>query len=73
MTRATRRDIRNTAAIDITKYNFNQCKEIKEREQTLDKLMYSVGIYGCNGALYQGRNSGKLYKIGARSSALFFF
>ena len=73
MTRTTRRDIRNAAAIDITEYDFNQYKELMEREQTLDKIMYSVGINGCNGFLYQGRNSGKLYKIGARSSALFFF
>ena len=44
-----------------------------DREKYLDKVGYSVGVYGLNGGLLQGHESGTLYAITARTSALFIY
>ena len=41
--------------------------------EQLEKIAYSCGIYGVNGALLRGRESGTLYAITSRSTALFHF
>ena len=45
-------------------------KSIKE---PVEKIGYSSGVYGLNGGLLQGRESGNFYAITARSSNLFYF
>lgn len=65
--------IRTGAAVDITNHGIAEYKALIENEKDLDKLGYSSGIYGINGGLLQGQETGTLYAITARSTAVFIY
>lgn len=69
MKKTTRKAIRETYAIDITNYSFDQANELMNAH-TLRTIAMSFGVYGMNGALFEDEN-GELYKITARNSTLF--
>jgi hypothetical protein len=63
-----KRLVSNGAAIDLT--NSHDRNDVKESYR---QIGYSAGVYGCNGKLLQGIESGQLYAITTRSTALFIF
>ena len=69
MKKTTRKAIRETYAIDITNYSFDQANDLMNTH-TLRTVAMSYGVYGMNGALFEDEN-GDLYKITARNSTLF--
>ena len=69
MKKTTRKAIRETYAIDITNYSFDQANELMNAH-TLRTVAMSFGVYGMNGALFEDEN-GELYKITARNTTLF--
>lgn len=69
MKKTTRKAIRETYAIDITNYSFDQANDLMNAHK-LQTIAMSFGVYGMNGALFQDEN-GELYKITARNSTLF--
>ena len=69
MMKTTQKAIRETRAIDITNYSFDQANELMNAH-TLRTVAMSYGVYGMNGALFQDEN-GELYKITARNTTLF--
>ena len=69
MKKTTRKAIRETYAMDITNYSFDQANELMNKH-TLRTVAISYGVYGMNGALFEDE-SGELYKITARNSTLF--
>ena len=69
MMKTTQKAIRETCAIDITNYNFDQANDLMHAH-TLQTIAMSYGVYGMNGALFEDEN-GELYKITARNSTLF--
>ena len=69
MKKTTRKAIRETYAMDITNYSFDQANELM-KAHTLRTVARSFGVYGMNGALFEDEN-GELYKITARNSTLF--
>ena len=69
MKKTTRKAIRETYAMDITNYSFDQANDLMNKH-TLRTVAISFGVYGMNGALFEDEN-GDLYKITARSSTLF--
>ena len=69
MKKITRKAIRETYAIDITNYSFDQANDLMN-VHTLRTVAMSYGVYGMNGALFEDEN-GELYKITARNSTLF--
>ena len=69
MKKYTRKAIRETYAIDITNYSFDQANDLMNAH-TLRTVAMSFGVYGMNGALFEDEN-GELYKITARNSTLF--
>ena len=61
-------------AIDLTNKGTNESyNEIMNNEGYLLQVGYAAGVYGCNGKLFKGHNSGNLYVITARTNALFIF
>lgn len=68
MVKITQKIIKGVNAIDITCYSKEQIKQLPR----LEKIAYSVGIYGMNGLLLEDEN-GKRYKIISRSTNLFRF
>lgn len=42
-------------------------------KEPFEKIGVSRGIYGINGGLLQGKNSGTIYAITARNSNLFYY
>ena len=60
-------------AQNVTYYDNDKYRDLIKEEGALDQIGYSTGIYGKNGALYQGKNTGNYYVITSRSSALFIF
>ena len=69
MKKTTRKAIRETRAMDITNYSFDQANELMNAH-TLRTIAMSFGVYGMNGALFEDEK-GELYKITARNSTLF--
>lgn len=76
MTKYKQKDIKalvaDGAAIDIT--NYDSC--MHEQLQAIDHpecIGYSIGTYGINGLLLRGRNSGTLYAIPSRASAIYLY
>ena len=69
MKKPTQKAIRETYAMDITNYSFDQANELMNAH-TLQTVTMSYGVYGMNGALFEDEN-GELYKITARNSTLF--
>lgn len=65
--------VNNGLAIDLTKGNNDTYKKIIEKESYLSQVGYASGIYGLNDKLLKGDNTGTLYAITARSSALYIF
>ena len=77
MIRYTQKQIKNListgAAVDITRADANDRKNILTNEYELTAIGYSIGKYGRNGLLLISEYSGTLYAIGSRSTALFIF
>ena len=69
MKKTTRKAIRETYAMDITNYSFDQANDLMNTH-TLRTIAMSFGVYGMNGALFEDEN-GELYKITARNTTLF--
>ena len=68
MIKVTQKTIKGVNAIDITSYSEDEIQALPR----LEKVAYSVGIYGMNGLLLEDEN-GKRYKIISRSTNLFRF
>lgn len=65
--------VRSGAAVDISNHDNIARHELEARERYLDKIGYSSGIYGLNGGLLKGHESGTLYAITGRTTALFIY
>lgn len=61
--------VREGKAHDLTGYDFNTLSTWI-RAHSYNKIGYSSGIYGINGGLIQDTETGELYAITARNSAL---
>ena len=68
MMKTTQKDIRATRAIDLTHAKWETLQEVAPH---LEKIAYACGIYGINAALYRHRETGALYKVTTRSTAIF--
>ena len=60
---------RTGAAQDLTRYGFQEMNKFRESHK-LDKIGYSSGVYGINGGLLQDIDTGELFTITARNTAL---
>lgn len=67
--KTTLKDIKAFDATDITNAEPEQLFNL--RKHGLKRIAYSVGTYGITGAVYWDMTTGLLYKVTARSTALF--
>lgn len=65
--------VKNGIAIDISNHDNKDRQELESREGWLDRIGYSVGVYGLNAALFKGHKTGQLYAITARTTALYIY
>lgn len=65
--------IRGGIAIDISHGDNNMRAMILKKELYLSQVGYAAGVYGCNGQLYKGHNTGTLYAIAGRTQAIYIF
>lgn len=72
MTKYTQKQLRemvkNGVAVDVT--NVGERGAIPEDYR---QIGYATGVYGCNGMLLQGCESGTLYAVTARTTAIYIF
>lgn len=72
MRKYTQKELKNLVALgcaeNINSYSFEEVQQLQQRP--LDKVGYSSGVYGINGGLIKDRNTGELFAITARNSAL---
>lgn len=74
VTRKTIREfVKNGEATDITNISFADANKLRADEGWLDTEFYSMGVYGCNGCVLKGRNTGNRYAITNRAQSLFYF
>lgn len=59
--------VNSGAAIDVT-----YAKKQSEIPESYTQIGYASGVYGCNGMLLKGE-SGKLYAVIGRTSAIYIF
>lgn len=73
MRKYTQRELKNLvnvgAAQSLTNYDFDMMKEFL-LSRRLDKIGYSSGVYGINGGLLRDSDTGELFAITARNTAL---
>ena len=62
--------IRDGFATDITELSFSELKEWRNG-RSLEKIGYSSGVYGISGGIIKDRNTGELFAITERTTALF--
>lgn len=60
--------VRTGAAIDVT-----HAKKQSDIPEYYTQIGYASGIYGCNGMLLQGCDTGKLYAVTSRTTAIYIF
>ena len=60
--------VKSGAAVDVT--NANGRGAIPENYR---QIGYARGVYGCSGMLLQGCESGKLYAVTSRTTAIYIF
>ena len=77
MMEVKQKELRNMAGKpyveDITYGKEEDYQRIMKDESWLDTIAYSTGIYGRTGTLYRGHNTGKMYVITSRTSAIYLF
>ena len=74
VTRKVIRDyVKSGEAIDITNISLDDAKKLTADEGWLDTEFYSMGVYGCNGCVLRGHNTGNRYAITDRAQSLFYF
>ena len=77
MTKFTQKQLRemvaNGIAEDISRGTNETRNEIESVEGWLTQVGYASGVYGCNGMLLKGKNTGKLYAITSRTQAIYIF
>lgn len=69
MLETTLKDIKKAYAIDITNYSNEQLYEL--RKHNLLTVAFSTGLYGLNGLLVIDWTTEQLYKVTARTNAIF--
>jgi hypothetical protein len=62
-----------TGSVDCTRWSIPDFNSHNASEGGFDQVAYSIGTYGRNGLVMQGRKTGKFYVVQSRSSALFCF
>ena len=75
MTRTTQKELKRLAKIhvDCTHMGVDDYNNIIKKEGWLEQIMYAAGMYGCNGVALRGHNTGELYVVAGRSTALYIF
>ena len=77
MRKYTQKELRNLVAndlaVDITQADNNERTDIINKESYIKQIGYASGTYGCNGMLFGGHNTGTLYAITTRSTAIYVF
>ena len=77
MMEVKQKELRNMAHCryceDITHGTEVDYQRIMKEEGWLDTVAYSTGMYGRSGTLYRGHNTGNMYVITSRTSAIFLF
>lgn len=71
MIKTSQKDIKNFYAFDVTSKSTDELYKLLSVEKGVTQIAYSAGGYGVNGLLVQGNSSGRLYKVTARTNALF--
>lgn len=62
---------KRAGAVDLTYLTDEEIRKYKKDEKWFNELGYSMGVYGCNGVLLQGKQTKTLYVITARTGALY--
>ena len=77
MTKFTQKQLKemvaNGIAEDISRGTNETRNEIGSVEGWLNQVGCASGVYGWNGMLFKGRNTGKLYAITSRTQAIYIF
>ena len=77
MTKFTQKQLKEMAksgiAEDISRGTNTTRNELESVEGWLSQVGYASGVYGCSGMLLKGHNTGKLYAITSRTSAIYVF
>ena len=72
MTKYTQKQLRSMIDSKIAK-DITNSHSFLDIPEAYEKIGYSSGIYGCNGLLLKGLETGALYVIASRTTALYIF
>nr|DAN11616.1 MAG TPA: hypothetical protein [Bacteriophage sp.] len=77
MRKYTQKELKNMVALgmaeDVTRANNEDYERIIKKEGFLSQVGYSSGVYGYNGMLLRGHETGVYYAVTSRTLAIFIF
>lgn len=75
--KTTIKDIKNLVgngnAVDVTAYGLDDYRALRESEGYFKDIAHSIGGYGVSALVVQGANTGTLYAVTRRTSAIYLF
>lgn len=72
MEKYTLRQLKDLVSVNMAT-DISRAKNKGEVSEPLAQVGYSSGVYGCNGKLFKGLESGLLYAVIGRTPALWIF
>lgn len=63
----------NGNAVDVTAYGLDDYRALREKEGYFKDIAHSIGTYGVSALVVQGANTGTLYAVTRRTSAIYLF
>lgn len=77
MTKYTQKQLREMVrygiAVDVSNADNALREQLEAKEGYLSQIGYASGVYGCNGMLLKGYNTGTLYAVTSRTQAIYVF
>ena len=61
--KVTKKFIKSFNAVDITNINSEDCKALRNKEQSFTTVAMSYGVYGMTGAILEGYTSKNFIKL----------
>ena len=72
MEKYTQRELKNMVKLE-TAIDVTRAADRTAISESYTQIGYSAGVYGCNGMLLKGLETGKLYAVTARTTAIYIF
>lgn len=72
MKKYTQKELKNLINLGLAK-DVTRAQSREDIPENYTQIGYSAGVYGCNGMLLKGLETGQLYAVAGRTTTVFIF